>query len=147
MPRMCCQMILKLDSPRTNLSYPQIDRLYRVHRPTVRGIESSGSQIDLLDPFSTLLPSNENVQNKVIPGLPDLFLMLKRTAEFVHLAPQYLPQQGWEVAWKTILCNHSGSPDEYLDIYASHAQSCFRYTQFFFDLDYRREYVRSALLH
>ena len=104
--------------------------------------------LDLSSPFSTLLPSGENVETDIDYSMwPDLFQLLITVIWHIGNSSQYSAQQALEITWKTLLCSHDGAPDGgYPDIYSDHVSAYISYTRFFFDPRCRAQYVRETML-
>ena len=62
--------------------------------------------IDLSSPFSTLLPSDENVDTDTDYLMwPDLFQLFITILWHIGNSPQYSAQQAVDITWKTLLCS------------------------------------------
>ena len=104
--------------------------------------------LDLSSPFSTLLPSDEDVETDIDYSMwPHLFQLLITVIWHIGNSPRYSAQQAVEITWKTLLCSHEGAPDGgYPEIYSDHMHSYISYTRFFFDPRSRAQYVRETML-
>ena len=104
--------------------------------------------IDLSSPFTTLLPSDENVETEIdYSTWPPLFQWLITVVWHIGNSPRYSAQQAVEITWKTLLCSHEGAPDGgYPAIYSDHMHSYISYTRFFFDPRCRARYVHETML-
>ena len=116
--------------------------------PLYVGSSGPNCKLDLSRPFSTLLPSDENVETDIDCSMwPHLYQLV--TAVFRHIgnSPRYSAHQAVEITWKTLLCSHEGAPDGgYPEIFSDHMLSYISYTRFFFDPRCRAQYVRDTTL-
>lgn len=104
--------------------------------------------LDLSSPFSTLLPSDEDVGTEIdYSTWPRLFQLVITVIWHIGNSPRYSAQQVLEITWKTLLCSHEGAPDGgYPEIYSDHIQSFISFTRFFFDPQCRAQYVHETML-
>ena len=104
--------------------------------------------LDLSSPFSTLIPSSENVETDIDYSIwPLLFRLLKTAMWHIGNSPRYSAQQKVEILWKTLLCSHEGAPNGgYPEIYSDHIHSYISYTRFWFDPLCRAHFVRETML-
>ena len=104
--------------------------------------------IDLSSPFSTLFPSDENVEIDIdYSTWPPLLQLLITVFWHISNSPRYSSQNAVEITWKTLLCSHEGAPDgRYPEIYSNHLHSYISYTRFFFDPRCRAQYVHETML-
>ena len=116
--------------------------------PLYFGSSDQDCKLDLSRPFSTLLPSDENVETNIDYSMwPHLFQLLTTVIWHIGNSPRYSEQQTIEITWKTLLCSHEGAPDGgYPDIFSDHILSYISYTRFLFNPRCRAQYVRDTML-
>ena len=124
-----------------------IDSIARIE-PLCVNSSDPDCTIDLSSPFSTLFPSDENVETDIdYSTWPPLFQLFITVFWHIGNSPRYSAQEAVEITWKTLLCSHEGAPDGgYPEIYSDHMHSYISYTRFFFDPRCRAEYVHETML-
>ena len=67
--------------------------------------------LDHSNPFSTLLPSDENVVTDIDYSIwPYPFQFLITVIWHIGNSPRYSAQQAVDITWRTLLCSHEGAP-------------------------------------
>ena len=116
--------------------------------PSCVGSSGPDSKIDLTSQFSTLLPSDQNVEtDNDFSTWPGLLQLIITVIWHIRNSPRYSAQQILEITWKTILCSHEGARRSvYPEIYSNHISSYISFTRFFFDPRCRAQYVHDTML-